>query len=82
MLETTIHRSVLLAPDPVARIAAWYALDPEEAWLLAQSRAVRRSYADTVLGRDDERAREIWMLRQSDDVRESYVRDVLERAAD
>ncbi|MGI9098773.1 MAG: hypothetical protein ACR2H2_09845 [Solirubrobacteraceae bacterium] len=77
MLTSTIQRSVLLAPDSIARIAARYTIEPEERWLLEQSRRVRRSYADAVLGRDDEYAQEIWMLRQPDDVRESYVHDVL-----
>jgi hypothetical protein len=77
MLTSTIQRSVLLSPDPIARIAARYAIEREERWLLEQSRSVRRSYAQAVLGRDDEYAQEIWMLRQPDDVRESYVRDVL-----
>jgi hypothetical protein len=82
MLASTIQRSVLLAPDSIARIAARYAIEPEERWLLEQSRSVRRSYAAVALRSDDEHAREIWMLRQPDDVRESYVHDVLEPASD
>jgi hypothetical protein len=70
---------VLLAPSAVARVAAGLADEIEERWLLNQPRSVRRSYADVVLGRDDERVREIWMLRQPDVVRESYIREVLER---
>ena len=73
-----IERSVLLAPDPVARSAVLYTNDPQERWILAQPRAVRRSFVEAVHGADDDRLREIWMLRQRDDVRESYIREVLE----
>lgn len=72
-----IHRSVLLAPDSVARAAARFALHQEQRWMLRQPRAVRRSYVLAVLGSDEPRASEIWMLRQCDHVRESYVREVL-----
>jgi hypothetical protein len=82
MLASTIQRSVLLAPDPIARVASWYVTGPEERWLLQQSRRVRRSYARAAFGRDDERARMIWMLGQPDDVRDSYVRDVLQSVPD
>ncbi|MDQ1602145.1 MAG: hypothetical protein QOD68_3619 [Actinomycetota bacterium] len=81
MLASTIRRSVLLAPDPIARVVAWCMTGPEERWLL-QSRRVRRGYAHAALAGDDERARMIWMLHQPDHVRESYVREVLEPVAD
>ena len=72
------EKQVLLAPDVVARAAARVAPEQEQRWMLRQPRAVRRSYAEEVLGRDDEdRRAEAWMLLQSDAVRRSYVRDVL-----
>jgi hypothetical protein len=74
----TVQRSVLLAPDSVARAAARYAPGVEERWMLTQPRPVRRSYARHVLGAAHPHAQEIWMLRQPDAVRESYVREVLE----
>lgn len=73
----SVQRSVLLAPDSVARTAARMAPGPMERWMLRQPRAVRASYARTVLGCDVPHAEEIWMLRQPDAVRESFVRDVL-----
>ena len=77
-----LERRVLLSADWVCRAAAGRTVDPEERWMLAQPRAVRRDYVDQVLGRpgDPERLRQIWMLRQPDAVRESYVREVLEPA--
>ncbi|MEA2251200.1 MAG: hypothetical protein QOI62_565 [Solirubrobacteraceae bacterium] len=75
------ERIVLLAPGPLARAAARLTRDPQQRWMLNQPSAVRRSYADEVLGRPDaDRLGEIWMLRQDDTVRESYVREVLEPA--
>jgi hypothetical protein len=73
-----LQRSVLNAPDAVARTAARYVPEPEGRWMLHQARSVRRSYAREVLGSEHPHAQEIWMLRQADDVRESYVREVLE----
>lgn len=73
----SVQRSVLLAPNAVARAAARMAPGGQERWMLLQPRAVRRSYAIEVLGSDVPNAEEIWMLRQSDEVRESFVRDVL-----
>jgi hypothetical protein len=73
------ERSVLLAPDPIARAAAYVARAPEQRWMLCQPRAVRRSYVVQVLDRPDQRnAAEIWLLRQPAAVRASYVREVLE----
>ena len=69
---------MLVAPDAVARRAARVAPDAEARWILRQPRAVRRSFAAEVLGRDDRDVREqAWLLHQPDDVRHSYVRDVL-----
>lgn len=74
----TLERSILLAPDSVARTAARFAPDARQRWMLRQPREVRASFAREVLGRD-ERAEQIWMLRQPEAVRESYIRRVLER---
>jgi hypothetical protein len=54
----------------------------EEAWMLRQSRDVRRSYAEAVLDGNGDLGvlTEIWMLRQPKHVRESYIREVLERS--
>jgi hypothetical protein len=72
-------RSILLAPAALAKAAALAASTPEERWMLAQPRDVRRSYVERVLDRPhDPKARERWMLLQSDAVRHSYVRDVLD----
>jgi hypothetical protein len=73
-----LERTVLLAPDRVARAASTRARTPEERWMLRQPRAVRAAFVRQVLAAADPvRAREIWMLRQPDRVRESYVREVL-----
>jgi hypothetical protein len=72
-----LERTILLAPDVVARRAAAIAPDPEQAWMLRQSRAVRASYCREALGRGDA-AEQAWMLRQPDAVRESYISEVLE----
>lgn len=76
---SSLERQILTAPDVVARAAAAAVTDPRQRWMLRQPRAVRRSYADEVLGRPDEdRLAEAWMLLQADDVRHSYVAEVLE----
>jgi hypothetical protein len=76
-------RSILLAPGPVARAAALGASTPEQRWMLAQPRDVRRSYVEQVLDRpDDPNAQMRWMLAQQDAVRHSYVRRVLADAPD
>jgi hypothetical protein len=72
-----LERTILLAPDAVARRAAAYAPAREQAWMLRQSRGVRASYCREALGRG-EVAEQAWMLRQPDAVRESYVTEVLE----
>lgn len=72
---------VLVASDRIARAAARFADDAEQAWMLRQDRELRRSFAVEAFGRGDT-AEQIWMLRQSDPVRQSYVRDVLEAAHD
>src|SRR3954471_24744964 len=72
----TLERSVLLAPDAVARAAARFAADREQRWMLLQPRSVRASFAAEALGRG-ELAEQVWMLRQPDDVRERYIRQVL-----
>jgi hypothetical protein len=75
-----LARLVLRGPGFLSRAAA-SGREPEEAWMLRQSRAVRHSYVREVLDRGgDERLAEIWMLRQADAIRESYVREVLEPA--
>ena len=72
------ERSILTAPGPVAKTAALAAREPEQRWMLAQPRDVRRSYADEVFGRPDHQERqEVWMLRQPKPVRESFIREVL-----
>jgi hypothetical protein len=72
-----LERTILMAPDAIARAAAALAEDAEQAWMLRQPRAVRASFARDALGRG-EAAEQAWMLRQSDAVRESYVTEVLE----
>jgi hypothetical protein len=72
-------RSILLAPNAVAKAAALGTGKREARWMLAQPRSVRRSYVENVLDRpEDPNAQERWMLLQSDAVRHSYVRDVLD----
>jgi hypothetical protein len=79
MRHSVAMRTILLAPAPVARAAALAARSPEERWMLAQPREVRRSYVEQVVDRpDDPHAQERWMLLQPDVVRLSYVRDVLD----
>src|SRR5712691_156938 len=74
-----LERSVLLAPDAVARATARTRKDKREKWMLRQSRAVRASFVREVLDAGAAATREeIWMLRQPDAVRASYVREVLE----
>jgi hypothetical protein len=71
-------RSILLAPGPVARAAALAVSTRQERWMLAQSRATRRSYVEEVVDRPgDPNAQERWMLLQTDAVRRSYIREVL-----
>jgi len=74
-----LQRTILLAPDAVARRAATYAPDREQAWMLRQPREVRMSYYREAFDRG-EPAERAWMLRQPDAIRESYVNEVLEAA--
>ena len=75
---SSTERRVLTAPGPVAKAAARVAALPEQRWILQQSREVRCSYAEQVLGHpDEELQQQIWMLRQSEAVRESYIAEVL-----
>jgi len=77
-VSSSTERRVLTAPGPVAKAAARVAALPEQRWILQQTREVRQSYAEKVLGRpDEELQQQIWMLRQSKAVRESYIDDVL-----
>jgi len=77
VISSTLERHVLTAPAPIARASAAFAADAEQAWMLRQPRALRRSFADEAFGQGDT-AEQIWMLRQADEVREAYVREVLE----
>jgi hypothetical protein len=74
-----LERTILLAPDAVARRAAAYTPDREQAWMLRQSREVRVSFYRDAFGRG-ETAERAWMLRQPDHIRESFVSEVLEGA--
>jgi hypothetical protein len=72
------ERQILTAPDVVARAAAAVAPEPEQRWMLRQSREIRCSYAEEVLGHpDEERRAEAWMLQQPKEIRLSYVEHVL-----
>jgi hypothetical protein len=75
-----VERSVLLAPDFVARAAANTTDDPQARWLLRQPRPVRESYVRDVVDREGDRTllSTAWLLRQPDDVRASYLRDVVD----
>ena len=76
-------RAILLAPGPVARAAALGVSTPEQRWMLAQPREVRRSYVEQVLDRPtDPNGQMRWMLGQPDAVRHSYVKAVLARDPD
>jgi hypothetical protein len=79
-MPSATERSILTAPGPVARAAARAAREPEQRWMLTQSRELRRSFAEEVFGREDADVRqEAWMLRQPKAVRESFVENVLLR---
>jgi hypothetical protein len=79
-MPSTAERSLLLAPDAVARAAAPFAPDAAARWMLRQPRAVRRSFVEEVIGREDEELhRQVWMLRQPRQVRERFVAEVLLR---
>jgi hypothetical protein len=74
-----LERTLLLAPDAIARRAAALAEDAEQAWMLRQPRAVRASFVRDAHGQGDV-AEQAWMLRQPDHIRESYIIEVLEAA--
>ena len=77
-MASSAERQILVAPDAVARAAAPLAPDAEARWMLRQPRAIRRSFAEEVFGREDEELRQqAWMLRQPRAVRESFVEHVL-----
>ena len=79
-MPSAAERQILTAPDVVARAAAPMAADPEQAWMLRQPRALRRSYAEEVFGREDEEFHApVWMLQQPRAVRLSYLEDVVRR---
>lgn len=74
-----LQRSVLLAPAAIAKAAATQVREPEERWMLRQSRRVRVSYVKQVLDLGgQEHLAQIWLLRQKTEVRESYIRHVLD----
>jgi len=74
-------RTMLRAPDAVARTVATTSGDDEQRWLLCRPRSVRRSFVTHVIDRGGgAHAQRRWMLGQDDAVRESYVADVLEQA--
>jgi hypothetical protein len=82
VVKALLQKQVLLGPAPLRRAVAARALRAEQAWMLRQPRAVRRSYAAEVLSAGGDLAvlAEIWMLRQPRHVRESYIREVLQTA--
>jgi len=79
----SVERSVLLAPDSIARAVAATVKDPRARWMLRQPRHVRRSYVLEVLSHaeDRETREQRWMLLAPEAVRLSYVSDVLEGPA-
>ena len=82
MVKQLLQKQVLLGPAPLRKAAAARVESAEEAWMLHQPRAVRRSYAAQVLDAEGDPAvlTEIWMLRQPEEVRESYIEEVLRPA--
>ena len=77
-MPSATERSILTAPGPVARAASRAAREPEQRWMLTQSRELRRSFAEEVFGREDaDLLQEVWMLRQPQAVRESFIENVL-----
>jgi hypothetical protein len=74
-------RTLLGAPDAVARAVAATESDSERRWLLRRPRRVRRSFVAAVIDAGGgPAAQRRWMLEQADEVRESYVDDVLTAA--
>ena len=77
-MPSATERSILTAPGPVARAAAHAVREPQQRWMLAQPREVRRDFAEQVFGREDaDRRQEVWMLRQPKALRESFIEQVL-----
>jgi hypothetical protein len=77
-MASSAERSLLLAPDAVARAAVGLAPDREAKWMLRQSRDLRRSFVEEVFGKpDEERLQQIWMLRRPREIRESFIEHVL-----
>jgi hypothetical protein len=76
------ERTVLLAPDFVARAAASRTDDPQARWLLRRPAATRESYVHEVLDKGGDRGLRstAWLLRQPAATRESYVSEVVEPA--
>ena len=74
------QRTVLEAPDFIARAAAGSTDDPQAKWLLNQPSDVRSSYVTDVLDGDGDQTllAEAWLLRQPDEVRDSYLKAVVE----
>lgn len=70
-------RAVLAGPDFLARRVAGSQSDPQQRWMLARPRELRRSFLREVVeeGGDQER----WMLLQDDETCRSYVDEVLSR---
>ncbi|RKQ90986.1 hypothetical protein C8N24_0802 [Solirubrobacter pauli] len=68
-------RAVLGGPDFLARRVAGSQSDPQQRWMLARPRDLRRSFLHEVVegGGDQER----WMLLQSDEVCRSFADEVL-----
>jgi hypothetical protein len=73
-------RAVLAGPDFVARGLASIGADLQRRWILKRPRAIRRSFAETVIDRGGDQER--WMLLQDDETRRSYVTEVLGREAE
>ena len=79
-MPSVAEKQLLLAPDVVARSVAPMAPEPEQQWMLRQPRSVRRSFAEEVLGADDEeKAMEAWMLRQPRKLRLDFLDQVVSR---
>lgn len=72
-------RAVLGGPDFLARRVASSQSDPQQRWMLARPRELRRSFLHEVVegGGDQER----WMLLQSDEVCRSFADEVLSQQA-
>lgn len=77
------ERQILTSPDVVARAAAAFAPEPEQRWMLRQSRDLRCAFADEVLGKpDEERLAQAWMLQQPRALRLSFLDEVVSKKSD